>query len=80
MGCTKLDAETFSDPQVLRFMQEHLVAIKIDVHQGPTLASEFGVQYLPALVFVDGNGAELDRIVGYVPPQTFLQKAARFQG
>ncbi len=44
----------------------------IDVDQNKELASKFGVTAIPTLVFLDGSGNELSRIVGLVPRDTIV--------
>src|SRR3954453_2120387 len=46
-----------------------LKVVKLDIDQAPAIASRFGVQGIPLLVLIR-DGAEIDRLVGAVPPAT----------
>src|SRR5262245_12640898 len=57
------------------------VNVKIDAEkgEGPDLAKRYGAHAFPTLVIVDAEGEEIDRIVGYRPPEPFLKEIARIQ-
>lgn len=44
----------------------------IDIDKNGELASKFGIQAVPTLVFLDKDGNELSRIVGAVPKDTIV--------
>lgn len=46
---------------------------KIDVDKEPEEASKFGVVSIPTFVIVDEEGKELDRRMGAMPKDTFLE-------
>jgi len=46
----------------------------IDVDQNKELASKFGVQAIPTLVFLDAKGTELSRFVGLVPKDSIVNR------
>src|SRR3954453_23086104 len=46
-----------------------LKVVKLDIDQAPAIASRHGVQGIPLLVLIR-DGAEIDRLVGAVPPAT----------
>ena len=74
--CKRLDKDTYSDPKVRDYMGDHFTATRIDAEKGEgiNLAAQYHISGYPTLVFVDKNGKEVDRIVGYLPPQPFLAK------
>jgi len=45
---------------------------KIDVDQNSEMSAKYGVRNVPCLVLVDGNGNELNRIVGVKSEQQIL--------
>ena len=45
---------------------------KIDVDQNSDLSAKYGIRNVPCLVLVDGNGQELNRMVGVQPDETIL--------
>jgi len=75
--CKKLDRETFGDEQVIRFISESFVAVKVDADKEPELTKQFKVTGLPTLVFLAPTGEELQRIEGFRPPDLFLKEARK---
>ena len=73
--CDTLDARTYSSANVAGYVNDHLVAIKIDAEKGEgiDIAKKYGVAAYPTIVFIHPNGEEIDRILGYVKADPFLQ-------
>mgnify|MGYP001160788977 FL=1 len=73
MGCKKLDAETFSDSNVINLSQD-LVSLKLNVEEEKNLllSETFGVNTIPQNIFVKSNGKEIGRIEGFLPPDLFV--------
>jgi thioredoxin-related protein len=77
--CRRLEADTFTDPAVLALLRD-VVPIRVDAEgSGEELARRFGVDSYPTIVFVDGQGNEVDRILGYLPPAEFVEQASRIK-
>ncbi|MCP4895563.1 MAG: thioredoxin fold domain-containing protein, partial [bacterium] len=75
--CRRYDAETFSDADV-REELGNLVALRVNAEkEGLELASQYGVQSFPMVVFVDPDGNEVDRILGFLPPGPFIDQVQR---
>ncbi|MGN0690922.1 MAG: thioredoxin [Oscillospiraceae bacterium] len=51
---------------------DELSVVKISIGSDPDLAIEYGVQYVPTMIFFR-NGEELDRIVGAVSKNELLE-------
>src|SRR5262245_60235447 len=45
--------------------------------EGMALAEKYGIHGYPTLLVVDEKGEEIDRIVGFRPPEKFLPEVAR---
>ena len=75
-ACKKLDADTFSNNKVLDFSKENLISIKIntDSEEGANLSTEYNIHSLPTLVYINFLNEEVDRIIGYLPPEDYLKK------
>ncbi|HET6272218.1 MAG TPA: thioredoxin fold domain-containing protein [Bacteroidota bacterium] len=73
--CDTLDARTYSDASVASFVNDGLIAIKIDAERGEGIevAKKYGVNAYPTIIFVQPDGEEIDRILGYVAAVPFLQ-------
>jgi thiol:disulfide interchange protein DsbD len=77
--CRRLDSDTFSDPSV-RDELSKLVALKLDAEKrGARAAKRFGVDSYPTMIFFDSSGNEMERILGYLPPEKFLWRVQRIR-
>jgi thioredoxin-related protein/tetratricopeptide (TPR) repeat protein len=77
--CRRLEADTFSVPEVRSELQA-LVSMKMDAEkEGAELADRFEVDSYPTLIFLDSKGNEMDRILGYLPPEGFLRRVQRIR-
>ncbi len=76
--CKRLDKDTFSQASVAEAMKG-FVAVHVDAEKGEgvALAKKYGARGFPTLVIVDAAGDEVDRIVGYLPPDKFVPEIAR---
>ncbi|MBC7288663.1 MAG: DUF255 domain-containing protein [Armatimonadetes bacterium] len=70
--CKKLDAETYTDRNVINLVEERFVAVKVDGDKRPNLVSRYEVQGYPTVVILDSQDRVVKKIVGYRPPQAFL--------
>jgi len=71
--CRKMKKETYTDPEVIRFMAENYGAVMIDTEKLPSLARKYGVDSLPTLWFLDAKGKALTSIEGFVGPEKLLR-------
>ncbi len=77
--CRRLESDTFSDQEVRQEL-EGMVAMKLDAEkEGLKLARKFGVDSYPTMVFLDADGNEMERILGYLPPNKFLLRVQRIR-
>lgn len=72
--CKMLDAQTFPDAKVAEWLKANTVAIKVNIDENRALAEQFKIQSIPQLVFLDGQGKEVKRVEGFVPPEAFLSE------
>lgn len=78
--CKKLDKETYSDATVLKFI-ENMIPVKLDSEKGAgiDISKRYRVAAWPTIMLVDPNGKEIDRIVGYVNAEDFIQRIGEYQ-
>jgi thiol:disulfide interchange protein DsbD len=77
--CRRLETDTFAAPAVRRQLAQ-IVALRLNAEQeGSHLAERLGVDSYPTIVFLDPSGNEMDRILGYLPPEKFLSRVARIR-
>lgn len=50
-----------------------------DSTEGKALIEHYKISGFPTIVFVDSNSVEIDRIIGYLPPEQFLNELKRIQ-
>ena len=75
-GCVRLEAETLNSDDVLDFTKKHLIPIKLDAWYdtaGQELFKKYNGYAIPLLIFLNGEGQEIDRVVGYRNPDDFLE-------
>lgn len=58
-----------------------MLSYKIDAEkgEGPELKDRYAVPGYPTIIFLRNDGLEVDRIVGYLPPERFLAEIKRIQ-
>jgi thioredoxin-related protein len=77
--CRRLESDTFSAPAVLRELGQ-IVPLKRNAESdGVELANRFGIDSYPTMIFLDPAGNEMDRILGYLPPEKFLNRIERIR-
>jgi len=66
---------------VAQHAAENLISIKVDVDrkEGSDLFSTFNGTAMPTLIFLDGSGNEVDRIIGYLPSEQYQAKVAEIE-
>jgi thiol-disulfide isomerase/thioredoxin len=73
--CKKLDKVTWTDPEVLKWLGEKTVALKMDAEKEVEAAKRFNVSAYPTIVFIKADGSKIDQIVGFKEPKEFLSVA-----
>ncbi|HZT41355.1 MAG TPA: thioredoxin fold domain-containing protein [Chthonomonadaceae bacterium] len=68
--CEKLDAETFTDPQMIE-MSRHFVCVRVDSEVDPAIVARYAVAAFPTTLLLDPQGRVLARIPGYLPADRF---------
>ena len=76
-----MDNDTFSNEKIIDFANNHLISLKIDAEKGsgPKQKEKYRVRGYPTIIILDNFGNELDRIVGYMPPENFLKELNRIK-
>ena len=71
-----LDANTFIDSNVSKYLNQNFINLKIDAdtEDGRILFSQYNGTGYPLLLFFDSNKNELERFYGFFDPEPFLQK------
>ena len=71
-----LDANTFTDKNVSKYLNQNFINLKIDADSeyGRILFREYNGTGYPLLLFLDSKKNELERFYGFLEPKPFLQK------
>ena len=81
--CKKMEAETFTDQAVIDEMSDSYVWLKLNAEtddEGRRLQERFNITGYPGLLLLDGQGQEMERISGFVPPGAFRERVAAAAG
>ena len=70
--CRLLDIRTWPDPQVITLLEEKTVALRLDAEQQTNLAKRYKIEAYPTMLLLKPDGTELNRLVGFREPKTFL--------
>ncbi len=73
-ACRMLDENTFTDKDVGIFLNENFVNVKSNAGRS-SLHSRYGIRGVPTTIFTTPDGEELGRIIGFYPPDQFLEGA-----
>ena len=71
--CKRLDSDTYVHEDVVTLAQG-FVSLKIDADVEKAISSKYKVVGLPTILFIDANGNEIHRVVGYRPPEDFVKE------
>lgn len=66
-----MDSVTFTDPTVVGFAQD-FVFVKVDGKVDTLLEQKLGISGHPTNILFTPDGKEIDRLLGYYPPDSFL--------
>ena len=50
------------------------VFVKVQAKEDTVTAKEYGIAGFPTVVLLNSNGEEIDRILGFLPPEPFIQQ------
>ncbi len=75
--CKIMDKTTFSDASVVQWAKAHAVPARVDAEKGEgrKVSARYQAFSFPTVVFLDGDGNEIDRLVGGYQAPDFLKGA-----
>jgi thiol:disulfide interchange protein len=77
--CKELDKKTWSDAKVQKLLSDKTISIKLNAEkEGSKAAARYKVNAFPTIVFVDGDGKEVGKLIGYRPPDKFMTDVAKY--
>jgi uncharacterized protein YyaL (SSP411 family) len=66
--CHVMDETTYRDPEVIRLLRARYITVRVDQDARPDLSNRYEDYGWPATVVFDGNGQEIVKRQGYLPP------------
>jgi uncharacterized protein len=66
--CHVMDANTYSNPAVIRILQSNYIVVKVDQDSRPDLSNRYEDYGWPATVVFGSDGQEIVKRRGYLPP------------
>lgn len=67
-----MDAVTYPNDRVAEFLSEHTIPIKLQIDENQSDAKEYGMNWTPGLVWLDGEGSAHHSNVGYFEPDELI--------
>ena len=78
--CKVLDSDTYPDAKVVA-LSEKLVAVKVDAEkEGVQQAKKYNITGYPTILFLDGNGKLVGRVVGFQKAPEFADSMTKYMG
>lgn len=74
--CIAMEEWTYPDPRVVSEMTD-FIAIKVDTQKRIDIESKYGIAYYPTVVFLDTEGREVSRHIGYLGPEEMVEEIKR---
>ncbi len=79
-GSKKTLLETMADTKVIKLMERDFSPVMVNMKESRDVVKSHHVDWAPAFVVCDETGAELERWVGYLPPEDFRAQAILSKG
>lgn len=76
----QLDAVTHPDEAVAAAVHDVAVPIRVNVLENRPLSKKMGAVWTPIFVFLDGDGVEQYRFIGFLPPEEFIPQVHLARG
>lgn len=70
--CRKLEKKVFADTEIINYINDHYIPVRVEIDKEKRLAARFGVRELPDLRFLASDGQNLARWPGYIEKDHLL--------
>jgi thiol:disulfide interchange protein len=70
--CVAMENSTYPDSRVVSEMED-FIAIKVNTQVRIDIESKYNIAYYPTIVFLDPQGSEISRHVGYLGPEDMVK-------
>lgn len=79
-GCKKTISETLVNSDVRELIEREFIPLTYVTTASPEMAGRYNVEWTPAFIIADENGTELERSVGFLPPEDFIAQLELSEG
>jgi uncharacterized protein YyaL (SSP411 family) len=76
--CHVMEETTYRDPEVVKILAEHYLAVQVDQDSRPDLSNRYEDYGWPATIVFRGDGVELAKRSGYIPPKPMASMLQAF--
>jgi len=70
--CKMMDQKTFQNKDIIAYLNENFVPVRVNSDKNLKVAREYKVQGLPVFWFVSESGENIGSQPGYIPPDLML--------
>ncbi len=77
--CIAMEKGTYPDPRVVSELRD-FIAIKVDTQKRIDIETRYGIAYYPTVVFLDPEGREVSRHIGYLGPEEMVEQIKQSRG
>jgi len=77
--CIAMEEGTYPDPRVISELSD-FVAIKVDTQKRIDIETKYGIAYYPTVIFLDPEGREVSRHIGYLGPEEMVEEIKLSRG
>ena len=78
--CGKMAKETFQNPDVIAYLNNHFISVRVDTDKRPDTAMKYGVMGLPSTWFLTEMGEAIGTVPGFIGPDTLLSMLKEVNG
>lgn len=78
--CVKMAKETFRNSEVVSYLNENFISIRVDFDEDAATAQKYGVMGLPSNWFLTEMGQPIVNIPGYISPDAMLSMLKEVNG
>lgn len=77
--CVAMENSTYPDSRVVSEMED-FIAIKVNTQVRIDIEKKYNIAYYPTIVFLDRDGSEISRHVGYLGPEDMVKTIRNSRG
>lgn len=79
-ACKEMEKDTLSNPLVKNYLKKNFISIRVDADREKYLSSKYKIRGLPTTWFLEHTGTQITHLVGYIPPEQFIEVLKYIEG